>query len=201
MLVDRDESSRLLQQYDGFTVEKVFTDFIKSFHQKVIQAFKNHTTFSKSFFFEKKFLTNNKLDNIRYCIASPKSLHDIIRQGFVDAGIVNKNQKEKRISFVAESVATAYCCIAQDREKTDIARKKEYLVCDFGYSSFGISKIITHNTESESKVELISEDQEIGTKMFVAKLKEYFMDKGQKITDSSLRPYSNGEKVTNNMYT
>ncbi|KAI8090646.1 hypothetical protein BDF21DRAFT_491033 [Thamnidium elegans] len=167
-------NEELEQKMEGLTIQKVVTDYLKTFHALAIKCLKEHKDFRKSYKFEDDF----KLENLGYCLSCPTFLNDFFADCFMEAEIITEKDN---LVFLSEAEATAFHCLSLDRLITKIIPDQTYLVCDIGHSSFGVSKIKADSTENFSEVELISEEIGKGSMVLENSFKNYLIENKSKL--------------------
>jgi hypothetical protein len=150
----------------GLNIQMAVADYLKKLHDGAIAKLTKKLKKADP-------NTDFKADNCRYVLVCPKSQIWLMRECFIQAGIVAEEEIDYRLDFTTESEASAYNCVAWDRKTSDISGGLHYLVCDIGHTSLGISRILADTTESLSKVEFVAEYDGIGSKALEDNLKSY----------------------------
>lgn len=111
----------------------------------------------------KSYFGDFENEKIRYCLVRGVDQQEFMRKCFIQAGIINKEDPDNRVTFTTKSEAAAYTYLDwQDRSKMYMVSGQNYLFCDIGYNSISISEIQADVTSSMSKVTLITEYKDAG---------------------------------------
>lgn len=153
-------------QKTGLTIEKIVTDYLTKLHT-ALSRLQDRDTFKNGYY------QTFQIEKSRYCLACPQSQQVFMGKCFIDAGIIHEHELPHRLTFVTESEAAAYNCLAWDRKSSRIKVDEHFLVCDIGHSTFGISRIDAKATESQSTVKLISEDFQHGSADLEKRFRSY----------------------------
>lgn len=163
---------------EGLTPKKIVADYLRCIHDIAVQKLKENkalvskeTTVSE----ENRAAAKKKnkdsvlkeyeelfkrfeVQDTRYCIACPEEQQTFMGQCFIEAGIIlDENELKYRLHFVTESEATAYNLLAWDRRHSKIKPSENYLVCNLGHTSLGVSEIQASTTDFFSQVKIIDE--------------------------------------------
>lgn len=140
----------------GLTPQKIVADYLRYVHRMAVQKLKeNKVLVSKE---NEQLFQRFKVEDTRYCIACPQGQIAFMGKCFIEAGIIkDENELEHRLHYVTESEATAYNLLAWDRRESKIKPSENYLVCNLGYTSLGISEIKADTTEALSQVKTVDE--------------------------------------------
>lgn len=133
-----------------------------------------HQIRKNELFQRKSYFGDFENEKIRYCLVCGVDQQEFMRKCFIQAGIINKEDPDNRVTFTTKSEATAYTYLYwQDRSKMYMVSGQNYLFCDIGYSSISISEIQADVTSSMSKVTLITECNDAGFGSLDQKFKKY----------------------------
>lgn len=142
-------------------VQKMISGYLRLLQTLGLQ----HLKADKIRFKELVYFEDFKEDNVRYCLTSSKSQEGFMRECFIQAGIINRNGPEYRLTFTSKSESAAYSCLAWDRSESHISAGEAYMVCDIGHSAISISTIQAASTNSTSTVKLLNEYPKAGSKI------------------------------------
>ncbi|KAI7894669.1 uncharacterized protein EV154DRAFT_599767 [Mucor mucedo] len=155
-LVDIDASNEKLGELmDGLTVKKVMIDYLKYFIQIALKRLQVHDKLVKNEHFQ-EFVNEEFIDEdiktVCYCLVCPTDRQEFMKDCFIEAGIIEESEAERRLSFAIKAVAIAHYQLSLDRNTTGIQQDQDYFVVDLGDISIGIAKIHAASTESLSTI-------------------------------------------------
>ncbi|CAO3657412.1 unnamed protein product [Mucor hiemalis] len=165
--------------HEGLTREKLVADYLRCIHEIAVRKLVD-VQFDEE---HKHLFELFKVEDTRYCVACPREQEAFIGQCFIDAGIINDEiELTHRLDFITESEATAYNMLAWDRKESKIKASENFLVCNLGQTTLGISEIQAETTDLLSQVKLVHEYYGEGSMLLNLAFSRLIRKKGEALT-------------------
>lgn len=189
----------------GLTPQKIVADYLRNVHKMALQKLKeNKVPVSKE---HEELFRSFKVEDTSYCVACPQTQNTFMGKCFIEAGIIkDENELKHRLHYVTESEATAYNLLAWDRRQSKIMPSENYLVCNLGHTSLGVSEIKANTTDILSQVTIVDDYLGEGSMLLDLAFSRFIQEKDEglalddekkTIKDTELkRKFATGKKVT-----